>query len=136
MPGRGKFGDLLADHGDGRMILDFFGDALGKEGAVHGQGPAGRNLGLVRRRHDQGAQLPHLFFKQTHGGRDIGGAQGIAADQLGQLRGLVRRAEPHRLHLMDGHPAAALGSLPGGLASREAAADDSNFRGFRGQVVS
>ena len=50
--------------------------------------------------------------------------EGVAADQLGEAVGLMRRRYPHGAHLVEGHTQPSLGKRPGGLAAGETAADD------------
>jgi len=96
------------------------GEAL----AVDRQGPAGRHLMSIARRQDDRVQPPHLGVQQAHGvAGPVVGAEGVGADQFGQLIGVVGLGAANRPHLVQDHRNPGLGDLPGGFRAREAAAD-------------
>ena len=102
-------------------------DGLRKAVAIDRERAAGRKLVAVAHRHDQRAGAPHLGVQQPDGvGLGIVGAEGIGADELGEVAGLVRRRHRRRPHLVQHDRDARLGELPGGLRAGEAAADDVN----------
>ena len=92
--------------------------------AVDRERPAGRQLVGIGCAHDQRAGAAHLLVQQAHGivGRIVG-AEGVGADQLGQLVGLVRLGTAHRPHLVQHHRHAGRRNLPGCLRARETAAN-------------
>ena len=100
-------------------------DRLGKSIAVDGQRTAGGHLVGVGGAHDQGTQTAHFGVQQPD--RVIGGivrAEGIGADQFGEAVGAMRFRHSLRAHLMQHHPDAGPGDLPGGFGTGEAAAND------------
>ena len=63
------------------------------------QGVSRRHGGLVRHLHDQGAQGPQFILENPRGPRRVVALERVAADQFGQLAGLVRRSHGVRAHL-------------------------------------
>ena len=97
----------------------------GEAVAVDGQRAAGRQLVRVGRAHDQRAGAPHLLVQQADGVvGGIVGAEGVGADQLGEVFGEMRLGAAHRPHLVQHHGHAGRRELPRRFAAREAAADD------------
>ena len=109
------------------MRFERGGDRGGESVAVHRQRPAGGHLVGVGRAHDQRAEPAHLLMQEADGGLFVVvGAEGIGADQLGQLLGLVGLGGALWAHLVQRHRQPALGDLPGRLGACEAAADNVN----------
>ena len=92
---------------------------------VDGERAAGRQLVRVGRAHDQRAGAAHLLVQQADGVvLRIVGAEGVGADQLGEVLGEMRFGAARRPHLVQHHGHARLRELPRRLAAREAAAHD------------
>ena len=70
---------------------------------VDGERRAGRHARGIRRAHDQRAEPPHFLLEQSDSVVDLVTAKRVAADELGQLVGLMHGRLPHRPHLVDGH---------------------------------
>ena len=93
--------------------------------AVDGERAAGRQLVGIGRAHDQRARAPHLLVQETDGVvLRIVGAEGVGADELGEIFGEMCLGAAHGSHLVQHHRHAGLGELPRGFAAREAAAHD------------
>ena len=116
-----------------RVALQGLRDRLREEVAVHGQGRARRHPHRVRRFDDEGAQAAHLFLEDAGGALDFGGAEGVGADQFGQVPGLVGGCLLLGAHLVEGDPGATIRSLPGGLGAGQAPADDDDILAHGGQ---
>ena len=115
---------LAADDLDQRMRRDRVGDSRREPLAIDGQRSAGRDARLIGGAHDDRAEPPHLLFEQADGVIELVAAEGVAADELGELVGLVDGRRPHRPHLVENDPYAGGGGLPGCLAAGQPAADD------------
>ena len=118
-------GHFLAPQLDQRMgeqgLLDGGREAV----TVDGQRAAGRQLVGVGRAHDQRAGAAHLLVQEADGVVDgIVGAEGVGADEFGEIFREMRLGAAHRPHLVqhDGH--AGRRKLPRCLRAREAAAHD------------
>jgi hypothetical protein len=101
-----------------------FGDLLGEEPAVHGQGAARGHAHLVGHADDQRAHPPHLLLEEPGRLVERVAAQAVRAHELGQVARLVHGRLAHGPHLeeIDGHAAAR--ELPGRLAPGQPTADD------------
>ena len=115
---------LAADDLDARLGLQRRGDPARELLAIHGQGRAGGNAGLVGGGHDERAQPAHLLVQQAHGVLQMIGAEGVGAHQLGALAGAVGGRFLLGAHLEQAHGNAAPGQLPGGLRAGQPRADD------------
>ena len=92
--------------------------------AIDRQGATGRQLVGIGRTHDEGARAAHLLVDHADGVvGGIVGAEGVGADQLGEVVGEMGFGGAHRSHLVQHHGHARLRELPRRLAAREAAAD-------------
>ena len=123
---RGNPWDLFAHERDARMRRDRIRHAAEKPLAIDGERGAGRHAGRVGGAHDDRAEPPHLLLQQTDRVIEFVAAKGIAADEFGELIGLVDRGGAHRPHLVNGDRHTAFGRLPRGFAARQTAADDVN----------
>ena len=109
-----------------RVRPDLLRHKRGECCAVDGERAAGRHARSVRALHDQRAQQPHLLFEQTHRIFHSGGAQGVGADKLGEIRAVMGGRHLQRLALDKLRLYARLCDLPCGLAAGEACADHLN----------
>ena len=92
---------------------------------VHRQRAACGHLMLVGAAHDERAHAPHLLMQQADrvaGG--VVGAEGVGADELGELFALVGLGAANRAHLVQHDWDARARDLPGRFRARKAAADD------------
>ena len=114
--------------GDPRMRGDAGFDRVGKLLAIDGKCAAGRNCGFARAGDNDRIEPGQLFFQKPDGIFKRGAAQRVAADELGQARGLMRRSAAQRTHLekVDLNPGA--GSLPCRFAAGKPAPDDGEAR--------
>ena len=103
---------------------DHFGDACGEEFAVDGQGVAGGDRGGIGGLEEKAAGAAHLLFEQPGGGVFRFGFEGVGADELGEVGGLVGFGGAEGAHLGEDDAAAEAGGLQGGFGAGEAAADD------------
>ncbi len=125
--GRRQARDFAALDLDQRVGGDCSRDGIGEAFAIDGERPARRHLVAVGGAEDERVSAAQLFVEQADGvGLAVVGTEGIGADQLGQLVGLVRLGAPIRPHLVedDGHAAAR--DLPRRLRAGQTAADDVN----------
>ena len=97
---------------------------VGEGDAVHGERGAARHARGVRRLEHQAPEAPHLGLEQAVRAGELHRLEGIAADELGEAIGLMRRRHADRAHLAQRDRDAALGQRPGGLAAGEPASDD------------
>ena len=124
---RWKLGDLLAHHGDVRVRQDPIVHRRAEQVAVHRERAAGRDARFIGRRQDDRTERAHLGLEQPVRVGDLGALEGVRAHQLGELVGLMCLRAAYPAHLVQHHPVATLGELPGGLASGEPASDDMDF---------
>ncbi len=125
--GRRQAGDLLALDGDERMGFQSGGYGLRKAFTVNGQRTASGNLMGIRASHDERSGKAHLGMENTDGvGFCVVGAEGVGADELCKLFGLVRIGAANRAHFVQHDRYAGLCDLPGGFAAGKAAANDVN----------
>ena len=109
------------------MRFDRLGNRAAEAVAVNGQRAAGRNRVLVALGHDQRARQAQLGVDHTDGiGLGVIRAEGVGADQLGELVGLVGVGGAHAFasHLVQDHALTGLRSLPRGFRAGQTAADD------------
>ena len=114
---------FIAHDADARVPCEPAFDALREEVAVDRKRATGRNGGFARARHDQRIQPSQFFFEQADRILESGAAQRIAAHELGEPIGLMRRSANVRAHLVQLDLETALRRLPRGLAPREARTD-------------
>lgn len=119
--------EFLADDADEGVGGECLGDTGGKLYAVDREGSSGWDLSLLSDVEDKGAQCLHFIFEQT--GSTIGeeGAEGVAADEFGEIGCLMGSGGFDGAHLVETYGEAALGQLPGGFTSGETAAHDNKF---------
>ena len=123
--GRRQAGDFLALQGHQRMGEQRFLHGGGEAVPVDRERAAGGELVGVGRAHDQRAGAAHLLVDHADGiVLRIVGAEGIGADQLGQLVGQMGLGAAHRAHLVQHDRHARLRELPRRFAAREPAAHD------------
>ncbi|CAI8409756.1 MAG: Uncharacterised protein [Rhodospirillaceae bacterium] len=109
------------------MRLDRLGDRAAETVAVNGQRATGRDRVFVALGHDQRTRQAQLSVDHTDSiGLGVIRAEGIGADQLGQLVGLVGVGGTNALiaHLVQDHALSGLRSLPRGFRAGQSAADD------------
>ena len=110
------------------MLLERPGHLRREALAVDCERAPGRQLVGVGRRHDQRGGAAHLLMQQSDGvGLPFVRAEGVRADELGEGAGLMRLGLLRGAHLVQHDRDAGLRELPGGLASRQAAADHMNL---------
>ncbi|XMD21164.1 hypothetical protein BRUC_0892 [Brucella melitensis] len=113
--------------GDERMGFQSGGYGLRKAFTVNGQRTASGNLMGIRASHDERSGKAHLGMENTDGvGFCVVGAEGVGADELCKLFGLVRIGAANRAHFVQHDRYAGLCDLPGGFAAGKAAANDVN----------
>ncbi len=127
IPFSGDLRHLPLHHGDPGVGADFFRDLPGEGVAVHRQGPAGLHPVGVGAGHNQGLAPAQLLLQQAHRVLQLVGPQGVRAHQLPEIFGVVGGGHLFRLHLPQLHRDSPPGQLPGGLAPRQAGADDDYF---------
>ena len=118
---------LLAAHLDRRLGGDGRFHVAGKSVAIDSQGTSGRHLVAIGSRHDDGIGASQFLVEQAHGIRGgIIRSERVGTYQFGKGVGPVSIAGAERTHLVEhGLPAPAR-DLPGGLAPRQATANDMN----------
>ena len=120
--------DFFAADFDGRLRFDRARDFGGEDLAIDGQRVARGDAGARRDLADQQrAQAAQFFFQQPGRAIFLFALERIAAHQLGQVAGLVRRRLPQRAHFVKHRASAGARHLPRRLASGQATADDMNF---------
>ena len=123
----GDLGDFLLDDGDVGMISDLLGDHLGKAHTVNGQTAAGFHAGSLGALHDDAAHAAQLFLQQTDRIFQTVAPEGIGADKLCEIFGMMGGTLLGRTHLVEFYLDAPLGQLPGGFRACQACADDFYF---------
>ncbi len=115
---------LFAMDGDARLGCDAFGYAPGEFDAVDGEGVAGGDGGGVGFGEEDAAGAAHLLFEEPGGGVFGFGLEGVGADELGEVGGLVGFGGAGGAHLVEVDVATAFRGLKCCFGSGEAAADD------------
>ena len=105
-------------------MLELIGDAAGELDAVDGECVAGGDGRGVSCGEQERVRSTHLLFEQPGRGVFGLGLEGVGADELGEVRGLVRFGGAERAHLGERDVAAECGGLECGLGTGESAADD------------
>ncbi len=85
---------------------------------------AGGDGGGVGCGEEEGVGAAHLLLEEPGGGVFGLGLEGVGADELGEVGGLVGLGGADGAHLVEGDFAAESGGLQGGFGAGEAAADD------------
>jgi hypothetical protein len=118
--------------GDVRLALDRGRDGGGEAIAIDREGVASGDAGLVAAADDERVHQHHLLLEEADGIRRRGGAEGVRAHQLRQVRRRVRGRGFHRPHLVqvDGMPAP--GEPERALAAGQAGADDLDLHRAQG----
>ena len=80
---------------------DAGGYAGGEEFAVYGEGVAGGDGGGVGVREEEGACSAHLLLEEPGGGVFGLGLEGVGADELGEVGGLVGFGGARGAHLVE-----------------------------------
>src|SRR6185503_4027762 len=112
------------------MAGDALRDAVCKDVSVHRErGPTGDTRG-IRRFQDHAAQDSHFSLEQAVGVAGFCALEGVRADQLRELFGLVGRRLANRTHLVEYNATAALGELPSGFAAGQSPTDYVNRSTF------
>src|SRR6266513_1830822 len=94
--------------------------------AIDRERTAARNARLIGGLQYDTPELPHLGFEQTVRVCGFNRFERVAADQLGESIGLMRRRHPNRPHLVQGDADASFRERPGRLTAGEAATHDVN----------
>jgi hypothetical protein len=99
------------------------GHGLGEEAPVHGEGRPRGDLGGPGGLEEERTHGRHLDLEGAVGVRRVLALEGVRADELPKVLGLVRGRRAHRAHLDERDVVPALGELQGRLAPGEPAAD-------------
>ena len=110
--------------GDVGVLLEAFADALREELAVDGEGVSGGDGGGVCVEEKEGVGAAHLLLEKPGGGVFGLGFEGVGADELGEVGGLMGLGGAVRAHLVEVDCAAECGGLERGFGTGEASADD------------
>ena len=100
--------------------MDFPGEYV----AVDGQRRAAGYARQVGARQQEAAKRPQLGLEQAVRVGEIDGLEGVAADELTEPIGAMRRCRHRRTHFVQRYLNAALRQRPGSLRAGETAADD------------
>ena len=100
------------------------GYAFGELDAVDGESVAGGNGGGVGFGEEDAAGAAHLLLEEPGSGVFGLGLEGVGADELGEVGGLMRFGGAHGAHLVEIDFAAEAGGLQRGFGTGEASADD------------
>ena len=92
--------------------------------AVHGERVAGGDGGGVGGLQQKRVGAAHLLLQQPGRGVFGFGLEGVGADELGEVGGLVGFGGAQRAHLEESDVAAERGGLQCGFGAGESAADD------------
>ncbi len=111
------------------------GDFAGEEVAIDGEGVTAGDAGFLGALKEEGVEAAKFLFEQPGGGGFGLALERVAADELGELVGLVRGGGLHGAHLVERAGEAAAGKLPGGFGAGESAADDVDVPGHAGQRI-
>ena len=109
------------------VILYLVGNILAESMPVNRQCPACRNLGGIGSFHNDGVKAAHFLFEHAHGIFQAGSPQGVAADQLGKFRRLMRRRIFNRTHFIKRNLCAHIGGLPGSFCAGKPRPNDDDF---------
>ena len=120
-------GDFLLDDGDVGMVSDLLGDHLGKAHTVNSQTAAGLHTGGLGALHDDAAHTAQLFLQQADCVLQAVAAEGVGADELCEIFGMMGGTLLGGTHLVEFYLDAPLGQLPGGFRACQACADDFYF---------
>ena len=118
-----EVGDFFATDFDVWLRGDEVGDAAGEFDAVDGEGVAGGNGAGVGGLQEEGAGAAHLLLEQPGRGVFAFALEGVRADELGKVGGLVGFGGAEGAHLREDDVAAEVGGLESGFGAGEAAAD-------------
>ena len=105
-------------------MLELFGDAARELDAVDGERVAGGDGGGVGCGEEERVGAAHLLLEQPGRGVFGLGLEGVGADELGEVGGLVRFGGAERAHLGERDVAAEGCGLECGFGAGESAADD------------
>ncbi len=115
---------LARDDADPRVRGDPLVRQAREHLAVHRQRGAGGHPRLIRDGEQERAEPAQLVLEQAVRVAEVGGLEGVAADELGQAAGLVGRRGHRRAHLVELDVDPPLGEGPRGFRAREPPADD------------
>ena len=121
--GRWEFERFAALDVNAGMRLKFFADQLREELAVHGQRGAARHPGCIGARQEDAPEPAKLGLEQAVSVGGVDRFEGVAADQLADPVGAMRRSPHDRTHLDQRNLHPPLGQRPGCLAAGQPAAD-------------
>src|SRR5882672_8909532 len=99
-------------------------DRFREDNAIDGERAPAGDARLVRGLEHDAAEQPHFSLEQAVRVHRFDRFEGVAADQLGQGLGLMRRGHPDWAHLVQRHADATLGQRPRGLTTRQATTND------------
>ena len=116
--------DFFTADFDQRLAFQRRADRRGKSIAVDRERPAGGQLVVIRRAHDERGKPPHLGMEETDGASlRIVGPERVGTNELGKSGRLVYGGRANRPHFMQDHGHAPARDLPGRLGTGKAAAD-------------
>lgn len=122
-------GNFFADHADVGFGSDGLGDAAGELDAIDGEGVACRHGCCICKGQKHGVRAAHFLLQEP--GRGIGrfALEGVGADELTEIDGLVgggeaRLAVDHGAHFVEIDLAAEARSGQRGFRTGEASAND------------
>jgi hypothetical protein len=122
---RRQAGDLATVEGYMRMTEKRGFDSLRKSVAIDGERASGRHLMRIGTLKDDRAESAHLAMQDPDRvGRSVIGSEGIRADELGEVRSLVRSRGSGRPHFMQNHRNPGICRLPRGFGAGQASAND------------
>ena len=90
---------LVASQRDVRLVRDGARDRDREALAVDGEGITGRDASVCAAADDERVEQRHLRLEQADRIGDGGGAEGVRANELGEVRCLMRRGRLRRAHL-------------------------------------
>lgn len=117
------------------MVFQRLRHALGKPVAVDGEGGTGGDFMRIAHADDERVGAAHFFVKQTDGASGIVRAEGVGANQLRAIAGMVRLGLVGGTHLVDDDIHAEIGRLPRRFATGKASADDIEDRFGHGMLI-
>ena len=123
--GRRQAGDLLAADLDSGVPAQPLGHGLREALAIHRERSTGRYLMGVGAGHDQRPGQTHLGVQNADRvGFGIVRAEGVGADELGEIGGLVGVGLAHAAHLVKYDGEAGFSDLPRRFGTGQTATDD------------
>ena len=126
----GDNGDAVRKHSkfftaqfDERLALDCFGDAFGKNLAIHGERMAAGDASALRQAQQERIETAQFFLQQPRCGVRLFRLERVAANQFAQPVCTVSRRRLARTHLPKHHPQATARDLPSCLRAGQPSAN-------------